>query len=56
MTSPIEIELKPSAHPLAAEERAARLANPGFGRFFTDNMVTIRWTEGRGWHDGQLVP
>ena len=59
MTSPmdtIEIELKPSAHPLAAEEREARLANPGFGRFFTDNMVTIRWTEGRGWHDAQLVP
>ncbi|MBC3844088.1 branched-chain amino acid aminotransferase [Streptacidiphilus sp. 4-A2] len=56
MTSPIEIELKPSAHPLAAEERQARLANPGFGRFFTDNMVTIRWTEGRGWHDAQLVP
>ncbi|MFF2331054.1 branched-chain amino acid aminotransferase, partial [Streptomyces sp. NPDC058103] len=22
----------------------------------TDHMVTIRWTEGRGWHDGQLVP
>ena len=59
MTSPtdtIEIELKPSANPLAAEEREARLANPGFGRFFTDNMVTIRWTEGRGWHDAQLVP
>ncbi|MEZ0090654.1 branched-chain amino acid aminotransferase [Streptacidiphilus sp. EB129] len=53
---PIEIELKPSAHPLSAAEREARLANPGFGRFFTDNMVTIRWTEGRGWHDAQLTP
>ncbi|MFC1441090.1 branched-chain amino acid aminotransferase [Streptacidiphilus sp. N1-10] len=59
MTSPnehIEIELKPSAHPLSDAERQARLANPGFGRYFTDNMVTIRWTEGRGWHDAQLVP
>jgi branched-chain amino acid aminotransferase len=55
MTTPT-IELKPSASPLAAAERAAILENPGFGRHFTDHMVTIKWTEGRGWHDGQLVP
>lgn len=55
MTTPT-IELKPSASPLAAAERAAILAHPGFGRHFTDHMVTIKWTEGRGWHDGQLVP
>lgn len=55
MTTPT-IELKPSAHPLSDSERAAILANPGFGRHFTDHMVTIKWTEGRGWHDGQLVP
>ncbi|WEO95108.1 branched-chain amino acid aminotransferase [Streptomyces sp. FXJ1.172] len=55
MTTPT-IELKPSASPLAAAEREAILANPGFGRRFTDHMVTIKWTEGRGWHDGQLVP
>jgi branched-chain amino acid aminotransferase len=55
MTTPT-IELKPSAHPLADAEREAILANPGFGRHFTDHMVTIRWTEGRGWHDAQLVP
>jgi branched-chain amino acid aminotransferase len=52
----IQIELKPSAHPLAAAEREAVLADPGFGRHFTDNMVTIKWTEGRGWHDAQLQP
>ncbi|MFC7220947.1 branched-chain amino acid aminotransferase [Streptomyces polyrhachis] len=50
------IELKPSSHPLADAEREAILANPGFGRYFTDHMVTIRWTEGRGWHDAQLQP
>ncbi len=54
MTTPT-IELKPSSHPLSAAERQAILANPGFGRHFTDHMVTIKWTEGRGWHDGQLV-
>ncbi|WP_225799282.1 branched-chain amino acid aminotransferase [Streptomyces sp. NK15101] len=55
MTTPT-IELKPSSSPLSAAEREAILAKPGFGRHFTDHMVTIRWTEGRGWHDAQLVP
>ncbi|MEU6734951.1 branched-chain amino acid aminotransferase [Streptomyces physcomitrii] len=50
------IELKPSAHPLPDAEREAILANPGFGRHFTDHMVSVRWTEGRGWHDAELVP
>ncbi|PWI44233.1 branched-chain amino acid aminotransferase [Streptomyces sp. ICBB 8177] len=58
MTTPTTptIELKPSSHPLPDAERQAILADPGFGRHFTDHMVTIRWTEGRGWHDAQLVP
>src|SRR4051812_10422333 len=53
---PPTIDLNPPASPLSAAEREAILANPGFGRYFTDHMVTIKWTEGRGWHDGQLVP
>ncbi|MEV7421838.1 branched-chain amino acid aminotransferase [Streptomyces sp. NPDC091212] len=56
MTTPTTIELKPSSSPLSDAEREAILAAPGFGRYFTDHMVTIRWTEGRGWHDAQLVP
>lgn len=55
MTTPT-IELKPSSNPLSDAEREAILASPGFGRHFTDNMVTIKWTEGRGWHDAELVP
>ena len=46
----------PSTAPRSAEQIAAVLENPGFGRVFTDNMVTIRWTEAEGWHDAQLVP
>lgn len=57
MTTPnIAFDLKPSAQPLPAAEREARLADPGFGRHFTDHMVTIKWTEGRGWHDARLQP
>ncbi|MFI1394743.1 branched-chain amino acid aminotransferase [Streptomyces sp. NPDC020681] len=55
MTTPT-IELKPSSNPLSDAEREAILANPGFGRHFTDHMVTIKWTEGRGWHDAELTP
>ncbi|ROQ65825.1 branched chain amino acid aminotransferase [Streptomyces sp. 840.1] len=55
MTTPT-IELKPSSNPLSDAEREANMTEPGFGRYFTDHMVTIKWTEGRGWHDGQLVP
>ncbi|GAA3042151.1 branched-chain amino acid aminotransferase [Streptomyces lactacystinicus] len=54
--APITFDLKPSAHPLSAAEREARLVNPGFGRVFTDHMVTVRWTEGVGWHNAQLAP
>jgi branched-chain amino acid aminotransferase len=57
MTTPqITFDLKPSAQPLSEQERDAALADPGFGRYFTDHMVTIRWTEGRGWHDARLTP
>ncbi|HVQ87937.1 MAG TPA: branched-chain amino acid aminotransferase [Actinomycetes bacterium] len=50
------IALKPTTQPLPDSQRAAIVADPGFGRHFTDHMVTIEWTEGRGWHDAQLVP
>ncbi|MGP3972570.1 branched-chain amino acid aminotransferase [Streptomyces sp. 8N114] len=57
MTTPrIAFDLKPAAQSLGAAEREAVLADPGFGRYFTDHMVTIQWTEGRGWHDAQLQP
>jgi branched-chain amino acid aminotransferase len=50
------IELKPTSEPLPQAQRAAILADPGFGRHFTDHMVTVKYTAGRGWHDAQLRP
>ncbi|MBC2874613.1 MULTISPECIES: branched-chain amino acid aminotransferase [Streptomyces] len=55
MTTPT-IELKPSSQPLSDAERERILADPGFGRHFTDHMVTVKWADGVGWHDAQLVP
>jgi branched-chain amino acid aminotransferase len=38
------------------DERNALIADPGFGKTFTDHMVTIRYTAGIGWHDATLGP
>ena len=38
-----------------SEERDAVLADPGFGRVFTDHMVAISWNEASGWHDAELI-
>jgi len=56
MPTSVPIERKPTATPLSPADRTARITDPGFGRVFTEHMVSIRWTEGRGWHDGQLQP
>jgi branched-chain amino acid aminotransferase len=45
-----------SANPVSAQRRAEILADPGFGKHFTDHMVTATWTPDAGWHDGALVP
>ena len=54
MTDLFEIEL--SSHPTAPDVRNAILAEPGFGRYFTDHMARVHWTSDKGWHDAQLVP
>lgn len=46
----------PHPAPVVANERAAKLVDPGFGRVFTDHMVTIRYSEEQGWHDAAIVP
>jgi len=46
----------PHPAPPSPEARPALMAEPGFGRVFTDHMVTIRYTEGQGWHDATLGP
>jgi branched-chain amino acid aminotransferase len=46
----------PHPSPLPADQRAALLKNPGFGRVFSDHMVTIRYHESQGWHDAKVEP
>ncbi|MCX6459434.1 MAG: branched-chain amino acid aminotransferase [Actinobacteria bacterium] len=48
------IEVRPSAARASDERRAEILADPGFGRFPTDHMVRIKWSEQHGWHEAVL--
>jgi branched-chain amino acid aminotransferase len=50
----IAFSRRPTSKPVGADARAEMLKDPGFGRVFTDHMVTIRWTKDRGWHDAQV--
>src|SRR5689334_5768669 len=42
--------------PAPAARREEIVADPGFGRHFTDHMVTIRWTAEHGWHEAAVRP
>jgi len=52
----LDFEIRPNPQPVSAAERAALLANPGFGRVFTDHMVTIKYVDGKGWYDARVEP
>ncbi|OHT77809.1 branched chain amino acid aminotransferase [Mycobacteroides chelonae] len=47
-------QLNPS--PASRARRAEVLAAPGFGKYFTDHMVSIDWNTENGWHNAQVVP
>ncbi len=53
---PLSFEQTPSETARADAEREAILADPGFGKHFTDHMVQIAWTLDAGWHDARVVP
>lgn len=55
-TSPTDFDLEPVASPLGDEERAERMKSLGFGRIFTEHMVTIPYSKASGWGRGRLVP
>ncbi len=54
--APLTYRVTRSDHAKSAAERAAILANPGFGVHFTDHMVAIDWDKASGWHDARVQP
>ncbi|NLZ58118.1 MAG: branched-chain amino acid aminotransferase [Corynebacterium sp.] len=55
MTS-IEFTVTRTENPTSPDRLKDILAAPQFGKFFTDHMVTIDWTEEDGWQNAQVVP
>lgn len=53
---PLSFTVHRNAEPATDEVRAEILANPGFGRFHTDHMVSIDYTADAGWHNAQVLP
>lgn len=49
-----EIAHLPHPSPVPDAERAAMIADPGFGKTFTDHMVTIRYSADKGWHNASV--
>ena len=47
--------LEPNQAPVAPEERAKLLVDPGFGKVFTDHMAIAQYDEGIGWHDAKIT-
>ncbi len=52
----MQFEITPNPAALSGEARTALMADPGFGRVFTDHMVTIRWTADNGWQGARVRP
>ena len=50
-----EIQVNPNPNPVSDQERAKILEDPGFGKYFTDNIVRAVWTADGGWQQAQLV-
>ncbi len=51
----LEFSVERRPDPLPEEDLARVLADPRFGTFFTDHMVTARWTEQSRWHDAVVT-
>lgn len=50
----IKLTLNPNA--LSAAEREAKVAEGGFGKYYTDHMVICEWNEQSGWAEPELKP
>jgi branched-chain amino acid aminotransferase len=55
MRDDLELAVELNSTPRTAEERAALLTEPGFGRVFTDHMATARWTAANGWETPRIA-
>ncbi len=53
--SSLTFQIEANRAPIDANERTRLLADPGFGKLFTDHMAMIRWSDTQGWHDAKIT-
>lgn len=56
MTTDFSVRVETNTAARSDAERQAILADPGFGKHFTDHMFLADWTPDAGWHDARVVP
>ena len=54
MTLRFPVRRNPS--PASPQRRAEVMANPGFGKYFTDHMARAVWKQDGGWQDSEIIP
>ena len=54
--APLSYQVSRSSVARTQVEHDAILAAPGFGKYFTDHMLAIRWDSTQGWHGAQVLP
>ncbi|MGQ7297461.1 branched-chain amino acid aminotransferase [Quadrisphaera sp. KR29] len=54
--APLAFERQPHPSPVSDADRAAVLADPGFGKHFTDHMAHAVWTAAGGWGQARVEP
>lgn len=52
----LDFHVSVTANPTPDEVRQSILAEPGFGKFHTDHMVSIDYTADAGWHNARVMP
>ena len=52
----ITFKVAPAARRTSELERERILANPGFGRVFSEHVASATWNHERGWHDAAIRP
>jgi branched-chain amino acid aminotransferase len=55
MSADLQFTVEPTTHPASVDQRAAILANPGFGQHFSDHMAIATWNAELGWHDARIT-
>ena len=51
----MKININPNPNPVKDADRERFVAEPGFGKYFTDHMVAAEWNQASGWGDANVL-